>query len=243
MNNLVVIPARLNSSRLPNKVLLKAQGKSIIEYVYRQVEKSQLVDKIIVATDSEIVLKDVNNFGGEAVLTSSKHQSGTDRVAEVAKKYNFKNIINVQGDEPNISPNLIDSLFFELENEKVYFVSAMSLINSFDEVANPNVVKVICDINNYAIYFSRSQIPFIRDNDFQVDFFKHIGIYGFKKDFLIKYSKLPQTNLELSEKLEQLRAIENGYKIKMVKTDYNSFGIDTLEDFENFKKFILNNKI
>ena len=243
MNNLVVIPARLNSSRLPNKVLLKVQGKSIIEYVYRQVEKSKLVDKIIVATDSEIVLKDVNNFGGEAVLTSSKHQSGTDRVAEVAKKYNFKNIINVQGDEPNISPNLIDSLFFELENEKVYFVSAMSLINSFDEVANPNVVKVICDINNYAIYFSRSQIPFIRDNDFQVDFFKHIGIYGFKKDFLIKYSKLPQTNLELSEKLEQLRAIENGYKIKMVQTDYNSFGIDTLEDFENFKKFILNNKI
>ena len=243
MNNLVVIPARLNSSRLPNKVLLKVKGKSIIEYVYRQVEKSQLVDKIIVATDSEIVLKDVNNFGGEAVLTSSKHQSGTDRVAEVAKKYNFKNIINVQGDEPNISPNLIDSLFFELENEKVYFVSAMSLINSFDEVANPNVVKVICDINNYAIYFSRSQIPFIRDNDFQVDFFKHIGIYGFKKDFLIKYSKLPQTNLELSEKLEQLRAIENGYKIKMVQTDYNSFGIDTLEDFENFKKFILNNKI
>jgi len=243
VNNLVVIPARLNSSRLPNKVLLKVQGKSIIEYVYRQVEKSQLVDKIIVATDSEIVLKDVNNFGGEAVLTSSKHQSGTDRVAEVAKKYNFKNIINVQGDEPNISPSLIDSLFFELENEKVYFVSAMSLINSFDEVANPNVVKVICDNNNYAIYFSRSQIPFIRDNDFQVDFFKHIGIYGFKKDFLIKYSKLPQTNLELSEKLEQLRAIENGYKIKMVKTDYNSFGIDTLEDFENFKKFILNNKI
>ena len=243
MNNLVVIPARLNSSRLPNKVLLKVQGKSIIEYVYRQVEKSKLVDKIIVATDSEIVLKDVNNFCGEAVLTSSKHQSGTDRVAEVAKKYNFKNIINVQGDEPNISPNLIDSLFFELENEKVYFVSAMSLINSFDEVANPNVVKVICDINNYAIYFSRSQIPFIRDNDFQIDFFKHIGIYGFKKDFLIKYSKLSQTNLELSEKLEQLRAIENGYKIKMAKTDYNSFGIDTLEDFENFKKFILNNKI
>jgi len=243
VNNLVVIPARLNSSRLPNKVLLKVQGKSIIEYVYRQVEKSKLVDKIIVATDSEIVLKDVNNFGGEAVLTSSKHQSGTDRVAEVAKKYNFKNIINVQGDEPNISPNLIDSLFFELENEKVYFVSAMSLINSFDEVANPNVVKVICDINNYAIYFSRSQIPFIRDNDFQIDFFKHIGIYGFKKDFLIKYSKLSQTNLELSEKLEQLRAIENGYKIKMAKTDYNSFGIDTLEDFENFKKFILNNKI
>jgi 3-deoxy-manno-octulosonate cytidylyltransferase (CMP-KDO synthetase) len=240
VNNLVVIPARLNSSRLPNKVLLKVQGKSIIEYVYRQVEKSQLVDKIIVATDSEIVLKDVNNFGGEAVLTSSKHRSGTDRVAEVAKKYNFKNIINVQGDEPNISPNLIDSLFLELENKKIYFVSAMSLINSFDDVANPNVVKVICDINNYAIYFSRSQIPFIRDNDFQVDFFKHIGIYGFKKDFLIKYSKLPQTNLELSEKLEQLRAIENGYKIKMIKTDYNSFGIDTLEDFEKFKKSILN---
>ena len=240
MNNLVVIPARLNSSRLPNKVLLKVQGKSIIEYVYRQVEKSKLVDKIIVATDSEIVLKDVNNFGGEAVLTSSEHKSGTDRVAEVAEKYDFKNIINVQGDEPNISPDLIDSLFLELENEKTYFVSAMSLITHVDEVANPNIVKVICDINNYAIYFSRSQIPFIRDNDFQVDFFKHIGIYGFKKDFLIKYSKLPQTNLELSEKLEQLRAIENGYKIKMVKTDYNSFGIDTLEDFEKFKKSILN---
>jgi 3-deoxy-manno-octulosonate cytidylyltransferase (CMP-KDO synthetase) len=240
VNNLVVIPARLNSSRLPNKVLLKVQGKSIIEYVYRQVEKSKLVDKIIVATDSEIVLKDVNNFGGEAVLTSSEHKSGTDRVAEVAEKYDFKNIINVQGDEPNISPDLIDSLFLELENEKTYFVSAMSLITHVDEVANPNIVKVICDINNYAIYFSRSQIPFIRDNDFQVDFFKHIGIYGFKKDFLIKYSKLPQTNLELSEKLEQLRAIENGYKIKMVKTDYNSFGIDTLEDFKKFKKSILN---
>jgi len=236
MKTVVVIPARLESTRLPNKVILDIGGKPLIQRVFEQVKKSKKVSDIFIATDSEKIIKIVESFGGKAILTSSKHQSGTDRIAEAVQNLETDFIINVQGDEPLISPNLIDSLISVLENDdEVSFVSAMRKIDNLEDLDNPNCVKVITDFSQNAIYFSRSKIPFSRDNDFQ-NYFQHIGIYGYKKDFLLKYSQLPQTVLEQTEKLEQLRAIENGFKIRMVETEYKSIGVDTLADLEKVRQ-------
>jgi len=236
MKTVVVIPARLESTRLPNKVILDIGGKPLIQRVFEQVKKSKKVSDIFIATDSEKIIKLVESFGGKAILTSSKHQSGTDRIAEAVQNLETDFIINVQGDEPLISPNLIDSLISVLENDdEVSFVSAMRKIDNLEDLDNPNCVKVITDFSQNAIYFSRSKIPFSRDNDFQ-NYFQHIGIYGYKKDFLLKYSQLPQTVLEQTEKLEQLRAIENGFKIRMVETEYKSIGVDTLADLEKVRQ-------
>ena len=236
MKTVVVIPARLESTRLPNKVILDIGGKPLIQRVFEQVKKSKKVSDIFIATDSEKIIKIVESFGGKAILTSSKHQSGTDRIAEAVQNLETDFIINVQGDEPLISPNLIDSLISVLENDdEVSFVSAMRKIDNLEDLDNPNCVKVITDFSQNAIYFSRSKIPFSRDNNFQ-NYFQHIGIYGYKKDFLLKYSRLPQTVLEQAEKLEQLRAIENGLKIRMVETEYKSIGVDTLADLEKVRQ-------
>lgn len=236
MKTVVVIPARLESTRLPNKVILDIGGKPLIQRVFEQVKKSKKVSDIFIATDSEKIIKIVESFGGKAILTSSKHQSGTDRISEAVQNLETDFIINVQGDEPLISPNLIDSLISVLENDdEVSFVSAMRKIDNLEDLDNPNCVKVITDFSQNAIYFSRSKIPFSRDNDFQ-NYFQHIGIYGYKKDFLLKYSQLPQTVLEQTEKLEQLRAIENGFKIRMVETEYKSIGVDTLADLEKVRQ-------
>jgi len=182
----------------------------------------------------------VNSFGGNAILTSTKHQSGTDRIAEAVENIDTDLVINVQGDEPLIDPNLIDSFVELFKNDyEVYFASAMHRIGTLEDLDNPNVVKVISDLKNNAIYFSRSRIPFSRDGEISVEnYFQHIGIYAYKKDFLLRYSQLPQTYFEKIEKLEQLRAIENGFKIRMVETDYRSVGVDTLEDLERVRGLI-----
>lgn len=240
MKSVVVIPARLKSSRLPNKMLLDIHGKTVIQRVYERVIKSKKIAKVYIATDSKKIMKVVKSFGGKAILTSSKHKSGTDRIAEAVQNIKADLIINVQGDEPLISPNLIDSLvsLFEKDN-KVYFASAMHTIKSLADLNNPNVVKVVTDKNSNAIYFSRSAIPFNRDEKINLkNYFQHIGIYAYKKDFLEKYSNISETFLEKSEKLEQLRAIENGFKIRMIKTDYHSVGIDTIEDLIKVRKIL-----
>jgi 3-deoxy-manno-octulosonate cytidylyltransferase (CMP-KDO synthetase) len=240
LKTVVVIPARLESSRLPNKVLLDVCGKSLIQRVYEQVKKSRNISDIFIATDSDEVLKMVNSFGGKAILTSSKHESGTDRIAEAVKYLDIDLIINVQGDEPLINPDLIDQ-FVELfkGNYEVYFASAMHRIATLEDLRNPNIVKVITDIKSDAIYFSRSQIPFNREGrEVPEEHFQHIGVYAYKKPFLEKYSSLSQTFLEQSEKLEQLRAIENGFKIRMIETDYRSIGVDTLDDLNRVRKLI-----
>lgn len=240
MRTVVVIPARLQSSRLPNKVILPICGKPLIQRVFERVKESKKVDDIFVATDSDEVAKIVQSFGGKAILTSSQHESGTDRIAEAVKNIDADLVINVQGDEPMIEPDLIDNFVELFKNDyEVYFASAMHRISSVEDLKNSNVVKVIQNLQGDAIYFSRSQIPFNRDgHEIPEDHFQHIGIYAYKKAFLERYSSLPQTFLEKSEKLEQLRAIEHGFKIRMVETDYRSIGVDTLEDLERVQKLI-----
>ena len=249
IKKVVIIPARLSSSRLPGKVLLDLKGKSVIQRVYEQVSKAKQIDDIYIATDSEEVRKECEKFTENIILTSSKHQSGTDRIAEAIKKIDCDIIINVQGDEPFIRPYLIDELSKIIEDSTVEMASVMHKINDVDELKNTNTVKVIVNKQNEAIYFSRSIIPYCRDeyeillNEHKkipenLKFYRHLGIYAYTKNFLLKYINLEMTYLEKLEKLEQLRVLENGYKIKMIETNYNSIGIDTQEDYEKALKIL-----
>jgi len=243
MKKVVVIPARLNSTRLANKVLLDLGGKSVVQRVYEQSLKAKSIDKVYIATDSIEVLKSCQKFTNNIILTDKNHQSGTDRVAEAIKNIDCDVIINVQGDEPFIEPSLIDKLANSFDNSDTLMSSVIHQITKVDDLKNPNIVKVTIDKNSNAIYFSRSIIPHHRDEwdsllNHHIDipsplkFYRHLGIYGYTKEFLIEYSQMPQTYLERIEKLEQLRVVENGYKIKMIETEYNSIGIDTQEDYE-----------
>ncbi len=243
MKKVIIIPARLNSTRLPNKVLLDLGGKSVIQRVYQQCKKVKNIDDIYIATDSIEVKKNCLNFTDNIILTDKNHQSGTDRIAEAITKIDCNIIINVQGDEPFIEPSLIDELINSFNDNNIVMSSAMSKIYKVSDLKNPNIVKVTVDKDNNAIYFSRSIIPHHRDKwdillDHHIDipsplkFYRHLGIYGYTKEFLIKYAQMESTYLERIEKLEQLRVIENGYKIKMIETIYNSIGIDTEEDYK-----------
>jgi 3-deoxy-manno-octulosonate cytidylyltransferase (CMP-KDO synthetase) len=242
MKKIVVIPARLNSTRLPNKVLLDLKGKSVVQRVYEQCLKAKSIDKVFIATDSSEVYDSCLNFTEDIIMTKDTHESGTDRIAEVVENIACDVIINVQGDEPFIEPNLIDSLANAF-GDTTSMVSAMHKIEDVAELKNHNVVKVTVDAQNDALYFSRSIIPHHRDgwgsllNHHDIipktlKFYRHLGVYGYTKEFLLRYANMEQTYLERVEKLEQLRVLENGYKIKMIETTYNSIGIDTKEDYE-----------
>jgi len=250
MRKIVIIPARLSSSRLPRKVLLDLGGKSVVQRVYEQVKKAKNIDDVYIATDS-IEVRDVcTKFTENIILTSKDHESGTDRIAEAVKQIECDVVINVQGDEPFIEPKLIDelALIFEQDND-VNMASAMHKIALVDDLKNPNVVKVILNKNNEAIYFSRSIIPHHRDEwdtllnhhttiPSSLHFYRHLGIYAYTKTFLLQYAQMEMTYLERLEKLEQLRVIENGYKIRMVETAYESIGIDTQTDYEKAVKMV-----
>ncbi len=235
-----IIPARYDSTRFPGKPLAEIDGKPMIEHVYARVKKAKNVDKVLVATDDNRIKKAVKDFGGNVEMTSSKHKSGTDRVAEVARELEVDIIVNVQGDEPLIEPVMIDQAIKPFQNDKNIVMSTLKKkIDNLNEINNPNVVKVITDRNNYALYFSRSTIPYKReDSNFDVEYYKHIGLYVYKKDFLLKYSEMETTFLEKTESLEQLRVLENGYKIKVVETAFDTVGVDTPEDFEYVKELI-----
>jgi 3-deoxy-D-manno-octulosonate cytidylyltransferase len=193
---------------------------------------------IIIATDNEIIAKRVKEFGATCVLTSEAHQSGSDRIAEVVKELNYDLIINVQGDEPFIQIEPLRELILAFEDKSISVASLMHKLDSPEDINNPNNVKVVCGINNQALYFSRSPIPFNRDNKSDVSYFKHIGVYAYTKKTLLEFVKLPMGKLESIEKLEQLRFLENGYKIKMVETTYTAIGIDTPEDLVEAERFI-----
>ena len=231
MKTLCVIPARYASTRLPGKPLKDIAGKPMICRVYERALKAQSMSEVLVATDDERILAVVKEHGGKAMLTAKNHPTGTDRLAEVAAAYpDVDVIVNVQGDEPLIEPKLIDELAAVFtEDENLQMATVMTPMVSEEEKNNPNNVKVITDRNGYALYFSRSLIPYPR-NDEGVPVYKHIGIYAYRRDFLLKYAKMAPTPLESTESLEQLRALENGYKIKVVKTDYRFVGVDTAED-------------
>lgn len=248
MKKIIIIPARLNSSRLPKKLLLDLCGKTILRRVYEQCTKVNSV-KVYIATDSVLIKHEAASFTENIIMTKPSHISGTERVVEAASKIDYDMIVNVQGDEPFIKPKLIEDLFNSLEKSDTIISSAMQRIKKKKDLINPNCVKVITDKNNDAICFSRSITPHIRDEIEKVsdskgniydrfNFYKHIGIYAYKKKFLDSYSNLKKSSLENFEKLEQLRVTENGIRINMIETKYNSLSIDTREDYKYALKLI-----
>ena len=244
MNVIGVIPARYDSSRFPGKPLVDIGGKSMIQRVYEQCSKSTSLNKLIVATDDQRIADHVKLFGGNVTLTSINHQSGTDRCAEVANNYpEFDFLINIQGDEPMINPDQIDLLCKCFENPNASIATLVKKISSNEELFNENTPKVILNKNNEAILFSRTAIPFIRGKAKEnwiehYTFYKHIGIYGFKTETLKNLNNLPISALESAEALEQLRWIENGYRIHTAITDKESQAIDTPQDLEKLLKWI-----
>ncbi|GAB1441722.1 3-deoxy-manno-octulosonate cytidylyltransferase [Ignavibacteriales bacterium] len=247
MKIVAVIPARYASTRLPGKPLATILDKPMIEWVYRSVKKSRLIEQIIVATDDQRVFAEVKRFGGEVVMTPLDIQTGSDRIAYVAKQLlEAEIIVNVQGDEPFVSGALIDDAIMPLlVDPKLQVSTLVKKISNQDELYNPSTVKVVFDNFSNAIYFSRSPIPYSRDSVSITSeitagkFFKHIGLYVYRKDFLLYYTKLPQSSLEKAEKLEQLRILENGYKIRVVETDFESISVDTPEDLYRARTYAL----
>ena len=245
MKKVIIIPARLDSSRLPKKVLLDLKGKTVIQRVYEQCLKVKNVDEVYVATDSLEIKEVCETFTNQVIITKSTHQSGTDRIGEAVSAIACDIVINVQGDEPFIEPSLIEALVNSFSNSDISMASAMSKINNVKDLHNSNVVKVVTDFHNNALFFSRSLLPFPRDvkeistsNKVleKCHFYRHIGIYGYRKDFLLKFVNMEQSYLEKVEKLEQLRALENGFKIKMIEAESSLIGIDTQEDYEEALK-------
>jgi 3-deoxy-manno-octulosonate cytidylyltransferase (CMP-KDO synthetase) len=238
MKVLGIIPARYASTRFPGKPLIDIYGKSMIQRVYEQACSATSLDKVVIATDDERIITAVNNFGGACVLTRDDHQSGTDRCAEVALLYpDFDIVINIQGDEPYIDPVQIDLLGSCFTDPEVKLATLIKKINNDDELFNHNIPKVVINSRQEAVYFSRHTIPFLRNSNKENwitahQFYKHIGIYGYTVTALLEITKLKPSSLELAESLEQLRWLENGYKIQTKVTDIESIAVDTPQDLK-----------
>lgn len=232
----IIIPARYGSTRLEGKPLLEVEGKPIIQWVVETAKTVEGIDYVIVATDDERIYKACQKFGANVEMTSTEHKSGTDRIAEVANKYPDVNyIINLQGDEPMMPKDAIQLVVNSLKTNKEADISTLIRPeNDENELNNPNLVKCVISNDNFALYFSRSKIPFER-NSVNGDFYAHLGIYGYTREALFKMTELPQSNLEKTESLEQLRALQNGLKIITNIVNIKPIGIDTMEDFERFK--------
>ena len=236
-----IIPSRYESSRFPGKPLADLCGKPMIQHVYERTCKSSLVTRVIVATDDSRIADVVTQIGGEVVMTSASHETGTDRLAEVAQGLDSDLIVNVQGDEPLIDPAMIDQAIEPfLGNPDLQMGTLKTRIRCLHDFLSPNVVKVVTDVNGFALYFSRSPLPFFRDKwkDLKDESFacgkmlcyKHVGLYVYRRGFLLEFAAMKPTFLEISEKLEQLRAIENCVRIRVVETEFTSIGVDTPED-------------
>lgn len=246
MSVTAIIPARYASTRFPGKPLADIHGKPMIQLVYERTVQSHLVDRVIVATDDDRILQAVQSFGGEAMMTRTDHPTGTDRLAEVADRIDSDLVVNVQGDEPLIDPRMIDLAVAPLlEDASIPMGTLKCPIETVDEYRNPNVVKVVTDRQGFALFFSRAPIPHPRDfaEDLAAHFyrfsaFKHIGLYVYRRDFLLGYPKLAATPLEQLEQLEQLRALEHGHRIKVVETELLSQGVDVPEDLLRVKAIL-----
>lgn len=232
MKKLIVIPARYESTRLPGKPLLEIAGKPLLKLVYERALESRLKDGIIIATDDVRIAEAASSFGAEAVMTSSTCKSGTDRVCEAVRGREGDIIINLQGDEPFVRPDMIDLLFSIMENEGLEMVTLCSPIEDDREYNDPNTVKVVLDKKGFALYFSRAPIPYLRSGNSRFLLYRHIGMYGFSRDLLERFVSMQKSKLEEAESLEQLRALENCVRIRVLTTHYNGFGIDTMADLE-----------
>ena len=242
MNILGIIPARYASTRFPGKPLVDIAGKSMIQRVYEQSKKCALLNDVIVATDDDRIYDHVIGFGGKVVMTSPDHQSGTDRCAEVSLKHpEYDIIINIQGDEPYINPEQISKVALCFDASDTQIATLLKKVQTGQELFNPNSPKVIINSNSEAIYFSRSPLPHIRGREQQdwlqhFTYFKHIGIYGYRADILQRITKLPVSSLEKAESLEQLRWVENGYRIKVAETELETYAIDSPEDLNRLSE-------
>ncbi len=236
-----VIPARYASSRFPGKALAPIAGKTMLQHVWERASQARYLSRVVIATDDERIRAEAERFSAKVVITRSDHVSGTDRVAEAASASNAEIVVNIQGDEPMIDPAAIDAAVLGiLDDDDAPMGTLKTRIFRDADLHDPNVVKVVTDARENALYFSRSPIPFVREPGERVSnmtpHFKHIGLYVYRREFLLAYPDLPQGPLERAERLEQLRALENGFKIRVVETDYDSVGVDTPEDWERISE-------
>jgi 3-deoxy-manno-octulosonate cytidylyltransferase (CMP-KDO synthetase) len=257
---IAIIPARYDSVRFPGKPLASLKGKPVIQHVYENARTALALERVVVATDNDAIVEAVTSFGGEAVMTSPDLASGTDRIADVANTLDYDIIVNVQGDEPIIRGEMIDTVVRLLDDKRASMGTLVKRIQDPDEIFDPNTVKAVFDKEGFAIYFSRSTIPYYRDefskthdtirasedsrtNNAGIDpailrFYKHIGIYSYRRNVLLELTRRPQSALEKAEKLEQLRALDNGYKIKVGETDIETIGVDTPEDLKKAEQWL-----
>lgn len=242
MKIIALIPARYAATRFPGKLMQKLGDKTIIRHTYENTKATLLFDEVIVVTDSEIIFNEIIQHGGYAIMSKKQHDSGSDRIAEAIEDLNVDIIVNVQGDEPfvkkSILQDLLNAFVDSFPPENVQVASPMYEIKEASDIENPNHVKVVTDKNSNALYFSRSVIPYHRDKEATVAYYKHIGIYAFRKAALMNFTFWEMSSLESVEKLEQLRYLENGIKIKMIVTDEEPISIDTPEDFEKAKRLL-----
>ena len=236
-----VIPARFASTRFPGKSLVRIAGKSMLQHVHERASQSRYLTQVTIATDDDRIFAEAKRFGAAVQMTRDDHPSGTDRAAEVASTDDAELIVNIQGDEPLIDPAAIDAAVLSLlDHADAPMATLKKRIEDPAEISNPNVVKVVTAVDGTAIYFSRHPIPYSRESSTDpvvgTTRYKHIGLYVYRRDFLLGYSSLPVGPLEQAERLEQLRALENGFPIRVVETDYESMGVDTPEDFERVSK-------
>lgn len=243
MKIIAVIPARYEASRFPGKLMQKLGEKTVISTTYENVVKTGLFSDVFVATDSEIIFNEIQSNGGKAVMTD-QHETGSDRIAEAVENINCDIVVNVQGDEPFLKTEPLKQLMEVFQNDlnkKISLASLKIKLQNQEDIENPNHVKVITDLNGFALYFSRSVIPYHREKSIDAEYFRHIGVYAFRKEALLKFSRLPMSPLEQLEKIECIRYLEYGMKIKMIETDFVGVGIDVPEDLEKARA-ILNQK-
>lgn len=239
MKIISMIPARYSASRFPGKLMQDLGGKSVIRRTYEATVATNLFDDVLVVTDSNIIYDEIVNHGGKAMMSKKEHECGSDRIAEAVEFLDIDIVINVQGDEPFTDRESLKKLidvFKDDDDKQIDLASLMVHITDWDEISNPNTVKVIVDKNNFALYFSRSPIPYPRDKTVDVKYFKHKGVYAFRKEAILDFYHLPMLGLEASEKIECIRYLEYGKRIKMVETDVQGVEIDTPEDLERAKK-------
>jgi len=237
MNVVAVIPARFASSRFPGKPLARIKEKPMIQHVYERVKNCKRISEVIIATDHYEIINVVHGFGGRAIMTRSDHESGSDRIAEVAEKIEGDIFINIQGDEPLIKSELIDEILSESKRNIQSVITAKTKITNKEDVDSPNTVKVVTDYDKNALYFSRSTIPHNRSEKDYI-YYKHIGIYCYPREILKQYVNLPKSTIEQMEMLEQLRLLENNYNIRVVETDYDSIGVDVPGDVDRIEKIL-----
>ncbi|MFY8187060.1 MAG: 3-deoxy-manno-octulosonate cytidylyltransferase [Flavobacterium sp.] len=245
MRIIAVIPARYASTRFPAKLMQDLGGKSVIRTTYEAALNTQLFDDVFVVTDESLIFDEITNHGGKAIMSKKNHESGSDRIAEAIENMEVDLVVNVQGDEPFMQKEPLSDLIEAFRNDPNQLIDLASLMRKMDDISqvqNPNVVKVVVDNQNFALYFSRSPIPFLRDSDTDVDYYQHIGVYAFRKKALLDFYHWPVQDLERIEKLEQLRYLSFGKKIKMVETKHVSIGIDTADDLEAARAFLSQSK-